>query len=48
MGVYTSSWVAPKSDVHSQQRFHYLGSKGELTVDQAHRFLFSLLFSLLK
>lgn len=22
-GVYTSSWVAPKSDVHSQQRFFY-------------------------
>ncbi|KAF0983813.1 hypothetical protein FDP41_007728 [Naegleria fowleri] len=36
--VYTSSWVAPKkSDVHSQQRFMYQGSKGEITVDQAHR-----------
>ena len=23
--VYTSSWVAPKSDVHSQQRFFYMG-----------------------
>lgn len=35
--VYTSSWAAPKSDVHSQQRFFYMGSKGEITVDQAHR-----------
>lgn len=24
-GVYTSSWIAPKSDVHSQQRFFYMG-----------------------
>lgn len=36
-GVYTSSWVAPKSDVHSQQRFFYMGTKGEINVDQAHR-----------
>lgn len=36
-GVYTSSWVAPKSDVHSQQRFFYMGTKGEVNVDQAHR-----------
>ena len=35
--VYTSSWVAPKSDVHSQQRFFYMGTKGEVNVDQAHR-----------
>lgn len=35
--VYTSSWVAPKSDVHSQQRFFYMGSSGEINVDQAHR-----------
>jgi D-galacturonate reductase len=35
--VYTSSWVAPKSDVHSQQRFFYMGNKGEINVDQAHR-----------
>lgn len=35
--IYTSSWVAPKSDVHSQQRFFYMGSKGEINVDQAHR-----------
>jgi D-galacturonate reductase len=35
--VYTSSWAAPKSDVHSQQRFFYMGSKGEIHVDQAHR-----------
>jgi D-galacturonate reductase len=35
--VYTSSWVAPRSDVHSQQRFFYMGQQGEVTVDQAHR-----------
>lgn len=36
-GVYTSSWVAPKADVHSQQRFFYMGSNGEINVDQGHR-----------
>ena len=35
--VYTSSWAAPKSDVHSQQRFTYMGTRGEIGVDQAHR-----------
>ena len=35
--MYTSSWVAPKSDVHSQQRFFYMGHGGEIRVDQAHR-----------
>lgn len=37
IGVYTASWIAPRSDVHSQQRFHYMGHQGEVTVDQAHR-----------
>jgi len=36
-GVYTSSWVAPRSDVHSQQRFFYMGANGEINVDQGHR-----------
>merc|ERR1711920_1009818 len=36
-GIYTSSWVAPKADVHSQQRWFYMGQRGEVTVDQAHR-----------
>ena len=36
-GIYTASWIAPQSDVHSQQRFHYMGSKGEIQIDQAHR-----------
>lgn len=36
-GLYTSSWIAPQSDVHSQQRFFYMGHKGELNIDQAHR-----------
>ncbi|MEM7314966.1 MAG: gfo/Idh/MocA family oxidoreductase, partial [Planctomycetota bacterium] len=35
--IYTSSWIAPRSDVHSQQRFFYMGHEGEVTVDQAHR-----------
>lgn len=35
--LYTSSWIAPPSDVHSQQRFHYMGSTGEVQVDQGHR-----------
>lgn len=35
--VYTSSWIAAKSDVHSQQRFFYMGTKGEINVDQGHR-----------
>jgi len=35
--IYTSSWAAPKSDVHSQQRFFYMGTSGEINVDQAHR-----------
>ena len=32
--LYTASWSAPKADVHSQQRFHYMGHEGEITVDQ--------------
>ena len=35
--LYTASWIAPKSDVHSQQRFHYMGHNGEVQIDQAHR-----------
>ena len=28
--VYTSSWAAAEgAEVHSQQRFHYMGHKGE-------------------
>ena len=37
VAVYTASWVAPRADVHSQQRFFYMGAEGEVTVDQAHR-----------
>jgi len=37
VAVYTASWVAPKADVHSQQGFHYMGSTGEVRIDQAHR-----------
>jgi len=37
IGIFTASWIAPKSDVHSQQRFHYMGHTGEVAVDQAHR-----------
>ncbi|XTI94005.1 D-galacturonic acid reductase-like protein [Cenococcum geophilum] len=37
-GVYTASWTAPqKAGVHSNQYFHYMGSKGEIRVNQAKR-----------
>ena len=29
--------AAPKADVHSQQRFHYMSHHGEVVIDQAHR-----------
>jgi len=35
--IYSASWIAPTSDVHSQQRFHYMGQGGEIQIDQAHR-----------
>ena len=35
--IYTASWTAAKSDVHSQQRFFCLMEKGEVTADQCHR-----------
>ena len=37
IAIYTASWIAPTSDVHSQQRFHYMGQGGEIQIDQAHR-----------
>lgn len=38
VGVYTASWTAPqKAGVHSNQYFHYLGSRGEIRIDQAKR-----------
>ncbi|KAJ3128517.1 hypothetical protein HK098_004147 [Nowakowskiella sp. JEL0407] len=35
--IYTSSWTAAKGDVHTQQHFHYVGTKGDIFIDQAHR-----------
>ncbi|KZT40073.1 NAD(P)-binding protein [Sistotremastrum suecicum HHB10207 ss-3] len=36
--VYTASWTAPlKSGVHSAQHWYYMGEKGDIAVDQAHR-----------
>jgi D-galacturonate reductase len=35
--IHTASWIAPPSDVHSQQRFFYMGHGGEINIDQAHR-----------
>ena len=35
--VYTSSWVASRSDPHLQQRFFYMGTKGEINIYQAQR-----------
>jgi D-galacturonate reductase len=37
IATYTASWIAPKSDVHSQQRFFAMAATGEVTCDQAHR-----------
>lgn len=38
IAIYTSGWAAPEnSEVHSQQKFTYLGHEGELRADQAHR-----------
>ncbi len=37
ISIHTASWIAPPSDVHSQQRFFYIGHRGEINVDQAHR-----------
>ncbi|KAJ7169580.1 hypothetical protein C8R46DRAFT_1349611 [Mycena filopes] len=37
-GVYTASWTAPlNAGVHSAQHWYYMGEKGDITVDQAHR-----------
>ncbi|KAF8078449.1 hypothetical protein FPV67DRAFT_1465314 [Lyophyllum atratum] len=36
--VYTASWTAPlKAGVHSAQHWYYMGEKGDISVDQAHR-----------
>ncbi|KAF5382965.1 hypothetical protein D9757_006381 [Collybiopsis confluens] len=36
--VYTASWTAPlRAGVHSAQHWYYMGEKGDITVDQAHR-----------
>ncbi|KAA1468668.1 NAD(P)-binding protein [Dentipellis sp. KUC8613] len=36
--VYTASWTAPlKAGVHSAQHWYYMGEKGDINVDQAHR-----------
>ena len=37
VAVYTASWVAPKGECHTRQHFHYVGRRGELHADQAHR-----------
>lgn len=37
VATYTASWVAAPCDVHSQQRFFYMGQAGEVNVDQARR-----------
>ncbi|KAG6872875.1 hypothetical protein C0995_005733 [Termitomyces sp. Mi166 len=36
--AYTASWTAPlKAGVHSAQHWYYMGEKGDISVDQAHR-----------
>jgi D-galacturonate reductase len=38
VGVYTSSWTAPKrAGVHTNQYLHYMASNGEIRIDQAKR-----------
>mmetsp|Transcript_22542 Transcript_22542/g.72556 ORF Transcript_22542/g.72556 Transcript_22542/m.72556 type:complete len:425 (+) Transcript_22542:3-1277(+) len=34
---HTSSWIAPPSDVHSKQRFFFMGQSGQVQVNQAQR-----------
>jgi D-galacturonate reductase len=37
-GVYSASWTAPQTaGVHSNQYFHYVGSKGEVRINQGKR-----------
>lgn len=35
--TYMASWAAPTADCHTQQNLHYMGWKGEIRADQAHR-----------
>merc|ERR1711957_753257 len=35
--IYTASWGTPTTDVHSEQQFFYMGHKGQMKLDQAHR-----------
>jgi len=36
--VYTASWTAPTTQgIHSGQHLHYMGSRGDIAIDQAHR-----------
>ena len=36
--IFTASWTAPQNaGVHSQQHFHYIGTSGEINVNQAKR-----------
>lgn len=35
--VFTSSWIAPQADCHTQQYMHFVGHNGEIRADQAHR-----------
>ena len=38
VAVFTSCWTAPlKPDAHTQQTQHFVGTAGEIHVDQAHR-----------
>ncbi|RXW13988.1 hypothetical protein EST38_g11866 [Candolleomyces aberdarensis] len=36
--ISTASWTAPlKSGVHTSQHWYYMGEKGDISIDQAHR-----------
>lgn len=34
---HTSSWIAPPSDVHSKQRFFFMGQRGQVEVNQVRQ-----------
>eukprot|EP01091_Cochliopodium_minus_P010410 TRINITY_DN2748_c0_g2_i1.p1 TRINITY_DN2748_c0_g2~~TRINITY_DN2748_c0_g2_i1.p1 ORF type:complete len:437 (-),score=129.89 TRINITY_DN2748_c0_g2_i1:35-1345(-) len=37
VALFTAAWNTPKTDTHTQQRFFYVGTEGQVQVDQARR-----------
>ena len=44
VAVFTAAWNSPKTDTHTQQRFYYVGTQGQIQIDQAHRGYTRLIF----